>query len=294
MGKKLFSILAAVLLVSCCASAQLLYRVSGNGLKSPSYIFGTHHLAPLSVVDSIPALRTAMEETSAVAGEIDMTAINQMEMAMKLQKYMAAPADSSLSAVLGREAFDKAAAKFNTLTGADLRMLDKMRPIVASTLISMTMMMKEMPGFNATEQLDAWFQQEAKNSGKGVVALETPEMQAEILYTSTPIAVQAKNLLEALDDPEKQLKQVEDVNRYYRTGELDKLLEMTLQEETDAESKAFMDALLTRRNERWAKQLPEMMAKEPMLVAVGALHLPGAHGVLQLLRDAGYTVTPVN
>ena len=49
--------------VALSANAQLLWKVSGNGLSSPSYIMGTHHLAPLSVKDGIAGLQKAMDET---------------------------------------------------------------------------------------------------------------------------------------------------------------------------------------------------------------------------------------
>ena len=59
--------------VALSANAQLLWKVSGNGLSSPSYIMGTHHLAPLSVKDGITGLQKAMDETQQVYGELKMS-----------------------------------------------------------------------------------------------------------------------------------------------------------------------------------------------------------------------------
>lgn len=56
--------------VALSANAQLLWKVSGNGLSSPSYIMGTHHLAPLSIKDGITGLQKAMDETQQVYGEL--------------------------------------------------------------------------------------------------------------------------------------------------------------------------------------------------------------------------------
>ena len=61
--------------VALSANAQLLWKVSGNGLSSPSYIMGTHHLAPLSVKDGITGLQKAMDETQQVYGELKMSDI---------------------------------------------------------------------------------------------------------------------------------------------------------------------------------------------------------------------------
>ena len=55
------------------ANAQLLWKISGNGLEKPSYILGTHHLAPLSIKDSIAGLPEAVDGTSQVYGEVVMS-----------------------------------------------------------------------------------------------------------------------------------------------------------------------------------------------------------------------------
>ena len=69
------SFIGAVLFicVAFSANAQLLWKVSGNGLNQPSYIIGTHHLAPFSIMDSIAGLKKAMNEPQQVYGEMKMS-----------------------------------------------------------------------------------------------------------------------------------------------------------------------------------------------------------------------------
>ena len=74
--------------VALSANAQLLWKVSGNGLSSPSYIMGTHHLAPLSVKDGITGLQKAMDETQQVYGELKMSDIQSPATIQKMQKMM--------------------------------------------------------------------------------------------------------------------------------------------------------------------------------------------------------------
>ena len=74
--------------VALSANAQLLWKVSGNGLSSPSYIMGTHHLAPLSVKDGIAGLQKAMDETQQVYGELKMSDIQSPATIQKMQKMM--------------------------------------------------------------------------------------------------------------------------------------------------------------------------------------------------------------
>ena len=85
MKRRITALLSLAVLFCISTSAQIFYKVEGNGLKNPSYIFGTHHLAPLSVIDEVPGCRDAYKSASQVVGEIDMT-VNQMELASKIQR----------------------------------------------------------------------------------------------------------------------------------------------------------------------------------------------------------------
>ncbi len=117
MKRRITALLSLAVLFCISTSAQIFYKVEGNGLKNPSYIFGTHHLAPLSVIDEVPGCRDAYKSASQVVGEIDMT-VNQMELASKIQRYMIAPADSTLSRVISREDFGRISEEFRMGTHA--------------------------------------------------------------------------------------------------------------------------------------------------------------------------------
>ncbi len=64
--KKIISLLALYLLVVAGVQAQLLWKISGNGLAKPSYVIGTYHLAPVSFADSIPGLKEALNASEQV------------------------------------------------------------------------------------------------------------------------------------------------------------------------------------------------------------------------------------
>ena len=84
------SFIGAVLFicVAFSANAQLLWKVSGNGLNQPSYIIGTHHLAPFSIMDSIAGLQKAMKETQQVYGELKMSEMQSPVTMQKMQQAM--------------------------------------------------------------------------------------------------------------------------------------------------------------------------------------------------------------
>ncbi len=272
------------------ARAQVFYKIEGNGLEKPSYILGTHHLAPLSSLDSIASLQEAFSQTEQVVGEIDMT-IDQMTLGLKMQGYMVAPSDSTLSTILDPETYSRISEEFRQwapMEGMELPMLDTFKPQVITTMVAVGMVQREMPGYNPLEQLDSYFQLQGREAGHKIVPLETPEQQAELLYSSTPITEQAKALVEMLDDPKKQMDNVRLLNEAYLAHDINTLLEITRDEDASPE---FMERLLNERNANWLKILPEIMAESPAFIVVGALHLPGEHGVLEGLRQAGYTVT---
>ena len=85
--KKLLGILVFIS-IALSANAQLLWKVSGNGLNQPSYIIGTHHLAPFSIMDSIAGLQKAMKETQQVYGELKMSEMQSPVTMQKMQQVM--------------------------------------------------------------------------------------------------------------------------------------------------------------------------------------------------------------
>ena len=67
---KRLSLILAIALVALASQAQLLWKVSGNGLGRPSYIFGTHHMAPSTMIDQVKGMDEAIQGCDIVVGEI--------------------------------------------------------------------------------------------------------------------------------------------------------------------------------------------------------------------------------
>ena len=272
-------------------SAQIFYRIEGNGLTSPSYIFGTHHLAPIAVADSIPEVAEAINNASKIVGELDMT--SPMEMGAKMQPFMLAPADSTISKLTDAETYSRMSvqfAKYTPVPGATLQMFDAFKPMAVTTMVSANICAKEMPDYDATQQLDSYFQTVGKEKGISIVGLETPEFQANLLF-GIPITNQLEALTELLDDPAKTVSDARKLNIAYLNHDLNSLQKISEEEEGD--NAAFMTSLIDKRNEAWLKKLPELIKDGSAFIAVGALHLPGDKGVLKGLENLGYIITPI-
>lgn len=279
--------------VACSAGcSQVLYMISGNGLEQPGYIFGTHHLAPKSLLDSIPDLKNIMDKTETLIGELDLSG-SQMDMVSAMQTYMTAPADSTLSRLYSPKEMYELNEKFTAISpmpGINLYALDNLRPMAVNNLISVALFQRTMPDYDPSFQIDRYLQEIAVSMGHTVMPLETPEEQARLLFTFQPLTVQAEALAEVLDNPEEVKHYTELLNQAYLQRDLSKLSEISKHESSDRE---FVTALIDNRNRRWTDIIKTTIRITPSLIVCGALHLPGENGLLNLLSQAGYTLTPL-
>lgn len=118
MKKIIFSLAAITIALS--SQAQLLWKVSGGDTKGDSYLFGTHHIAPVSMIESTAGLTDAINSVATVYGEIDMSVMASPETQQIAMKYSMAPADSTLSKVLTAEQLDSVNTVLAKYTGGML------------------------------------------------------------------------------------------------------------------------------------------------------------------------------
>lgn len=168
------------------ANAQLLWKISGNGLNKPSYVMGTHHLASLSIKDSIQGLQAALDETQQVYGELKMSEMqNPTAAAALMQKYMTTETDTTFKSLFTDEEYEKInqCAKENLMF--DIGMLPKLKPVFLTNNLIVVLYMKHIGGFNPQEQLDTYFQTQATEKGKKAEGLETMDFQLDLLYNGS-------------------------------------------------------------------------------------------------------------
>lgn len=282
------------------AQAQILYRISGNGLESPSYIVGTYHLAPSSFVDSIPGMRQAIEQTNQVCGELDMMDAFKPENTARLLKAQMLPEGVTLQSLLTAEQFERLNALLLDVMGSNLNdeafnaQMGKMSPSAISTSITLASYMKEVESFNPMELIDNYFQMNALQSGKAVKGFETVDFQMGILF-DVPLPKQVEDLMCLVDHFEESKEMVILITTAYFSQNL-QLIEDVLEQETEIGCSASPDdseKLIYNRNRNWVEMMPSMMAEQSTLFVVGAAHLCGEQGVLKLLEKTGYTIEGV-
>lgn len=282
------------------AQAQILYRISGKGLESPSFIVGTYHLAPASFADSIPGMRQAIEQTNQVCGELDMMDAFKPENASRLMQSQMLPEGVTLSSLLTTDQLTRLNALLLEVLGSNLEdeafaaQMDKMKPVALSTSLSLAVYMKKSKSFNPMELLDNYFQMLALQNGKSVKGFETVDFQIGVLYDKE-LQKQVDDLMCMVDHFDETTSIVDRITEAYFTQNLQQL-EAILEVEMEGECAATPEeeaALLDNRNRNWVDMMPDMMTQQPTLFVVGAGHLCGEQGVLKLLENLGYTVEGV-
>lgn len=280
------------------APAQLLYRISGNGLPSPSYIIGTYHLADVGFVDSIPGIRQAMNDCQQVYGELVMDEMMSPDSMAMMQQAMMLPEGMTLEKLLTSEEMTRLNAYMKSLMGMDMtnpmiaQEMGKWTPSALSTTLSSLSYMKKTSGFDPQNQFDNYFQKEAVKQGKGVGGLETTVFQLNMLFKSQTLERQKELLMCQVDNVAFMDEMTDGVIKAFYAQDLNAIkeaMDAKLYNSCDSRPEEE-DALIYNRNADWVKKMPALMAKKPTLFAVGAAHLPGEKGVLNLLRQAGYKV----
>ena len=261
----------------------LLWRISGNGLTRPSYLFGTMHMICADDIELSDSLKKAIQNADEVYLELKMDNLIEMMGAMS---HMSMRNDTTLSDLLTPVEYQKIKTYFKNHSGIlPFSMIETYKPLLAAATI-----MEQSAQCEHAVAMEELIMQEAKHDGKEIGGLETMDYQLSI-FDSIPYTIQAKQLLEMVENTSsKDDDEMKELTDAYRNQELNK---MELLTKDDMGLKEYTALLLYNRNANWARKLNNLLAKSSLVIAVGAGHLPGEKGVINLLRKAGYKVEPV-
>lgn len=300
--KRIVMTMAACVVAAVSINAQLLYKISGNGLEKPSYIIGTHHLANVGFVEKINGVKEALTETEQVYGELKWDAMANPDSLKAMQERMMLPEGQTLKTILTPEQYKRLDAFMTAKMGAGMSnpmveaQMGKLTPMALVTQFQMLLfLMNHMGEFDPSSTFDQYFQAQAQKNNLPCGGLETMSFQAQLLYGSTPMERQVEQLMCLIDNEQFNVQMLEEMTKAFYAQDLDALKKaMDVKLGTSCDSKPEEEAaLIDNRNADWLTKMPAIMKQAPTFFAVGAGHLPGEKGVLQLLRNAGYTVEGV-
>lgn len=261
----------------------LLWKVSGNGLQKPSFLFGTFHLMCKDDIHFSDQMKKAIKSSDQIYMEMDMDDPSVMLSGML---YMNMKGGKKLEDLYTKEEFDRLQSYFKDSLKMPLMMFQKAKPYFLMALFYPKMMNCKTPTGVEQEIIAI-----AKEDKKEIGGLETMQFQASV-FDSIPYDVQAKELIKNIDSFAVNKKEFEKMLRIYKTQQLDSM--QSSMDFSEMGGEKFEDILLTNRNKNWVTQLKDtIMPKESVFVAVGAGHLAGKNGLISLLRNAGYKVEPL-
>jgi len=275
------------------AKAQLLWKVSKPDVEKASYLIGTHHLAPINILDSIQGWNDALNNCDIVFGEVDKDSLTSPASQQMMLSAAIAPADSSIYQLYTPLQIDSINTFLIDVSNGimSVNTFANFKPAFINTQVSLLLAMKAMPQYNPQQQLDIHIQQQAINHGKTVAAFETAKQQIDLLF-NYPIEQQAQELLSTMRNEAHLVDFSKQLASAYLTQNLDSVHRLSLHPTlgTDPESQA---RLIDNRNKTWVNTLLNILPQKSVIVCVGALHLPGNNGLIKLLRNQGYIVTPI-
>lgn len=291
MKKTILTFVFLFAAVLCC-NAQIFWKITGNGLSRPSYLLGTHHVAPVEVLDSLEGFSDILAGVDKVYGEMvmseAMSPAGQQVMAMAAM----APSDSTLSMVLAPAQMDSLTAVLRHYMGPQVsaEAFEPLKPSMVSTVLAMAQSQVAFPGFDSSRQLDGVVQERAAALGKEIGGFENINEQCAVLFGGS-ISSQVEDLLEVVRHDDQAVDMAKKLAQAYMSGDLNAIL--SILENPEFTTPEATDRLINKRNLNWMRVLSALLPTASVLIAVGAGHLPGEKGLISLLRKDGYTVEKI-
>lgn len=289
-SKRFYCFGVCLLFFVCTASAQynaLFWKISGNGLHKPSYIYGTMHVSDDRVFQFSKGVMPAFARSKAFAMELDpdqifspsLVASMMMDTAHSIRKSLPDSDYVFLDSIMTKA------------TGVSFSLLDRLSPVLISAMLEQSEV--NASATNSAKQqhdfLDMYFWGLAKKGKKKVIGIESVAEQISALQ-SLSYPEQITMLQEELHKMKETVFGEQNILELYVKGELDSL--QTKGNDTNMPA-LFYKAIVTDRNERMAERIDKFIRNNPSFIAVGALHLASPKGIIGLLIKKGYKLEPV-
>jgi len=290
--KKLFACsflagLSILLLTACHAEhnaaddRSLLWQISGKGLAKPSFLFGTMHIICKQDYLWTEAMKKALNASEKVCFEMDM---DDPEMFQQAALGMEDTSSKALKDYFTVAQYEQLKQFMQDSLGVDISQMPDMKPMMLEMMLTAKMVPCAIP-----ESYEGNIMTIASGEKKEIVGLETLEEQMNLL-NNVPDDSAAQSLLSLADSFSKSKAQYTQMVASYKNQDLPQLYAQVKKSKDEG---LDMDAFLDERNKKWIPKIEEKAQKNAVFFAVGAAHLYGPGGLINLLRKAGYTVVPI-
>ncbi len=281
-----YVLLLFTLFISLFSNAQeleksLLWKISGNGSKKPSYLFGTIHLTCDSSLDANTL--NALEATEQLYLELDM---DDKSIQMQMMKLMMMKDGAKLSTLLSPEDFKILDEFMKKNLNMSVKMFDSFKPFMISSMLFPKMLDCK------SQSVESELMKITKEQNEEIFGLEKAEDQMKV-FDEISYQDQAEELLKTVkDNLEKDKKEFQEMITIYQNKDIEGMLKMMSDSDNKITSEN-QDILLNDRNKKWIPIMIKIIKDKPTFFGVGAGHLAGEEGVIKLLRKKGYKVEAV-
>ncbi|MFD2600567.1 TraB/GumN family protein [Flavobacterium suzhouense] len=259
---------------------SLLWKISGNGLSQPSYLFGTVHITCDATLS--PKVNAALDATRQLYLELDMDDPNMMK---EMMGGMTMKDGVTMTSLLSTEDYKLVEDFIKSKTGMPLKMLDSYKPFLVSAMLMPAMLDCKAQSIEQS-LIDA-----SKKQNEEIFGLETVQEQLHV-FDAIPYKEQMEDLLaSAKDDMANDRAEYNKMMELYNAQKLNEL--MAFMKSSKNKTASHDDVLLINRNKNWIPRIEKIAKEKPTLFGVGAGHLGGENGVIMLLRKKGYKVEAV-
>lgn len=262
---------------------SLLWKIEGNGLEEPSYLFGTMHLIeeeywvfPETLEERVKSCKRLVMEVDDISNAAGALELMKAEEGRTLKDMFSPEQYDSLMNIgaeamgMEREMFEKVFGgmkPFGIISAMSKASFKGATKSYEMTLISLANLNKiEKGGLETIEQQLGFFDQ-----------IPDEKMKTIILETMKTVGDDNTEMVEMM--------------KIYKEQDLEKLGKFMI--EQSPEMMENEDILLTGRNKAWIPKIEEFVKDGKTFIAVGAAHLVGDEGVINLLKEKGYTLTPI-
>jgi uncharacterized protein YbaP (TraB family) len=281
--KKILAV--AIMLFGLGASAQnanaLLWKISGSGLKAPSYLYGTIHITcdatlPKNTLD-------ALDKTAQLYLELDM---DDPAMQAALMGGMMMNDGKTMSSMTSPEDFKILDAFMQEKIGVSAIMVNTMKPFMISSMFLPSVIDCPM------QSVETELMKITKDQHEETYGLETVAEQLAV-FDAIPYQIQMDELVKSVKDKfVGDKKELDEMYALYKSMDIDAMQDMTATSENKITAD-YQDQLLNDRNKKWTPKIEAIAKEKPTFFAVGAGHLGGKKGLIALLKAKGYKVEAV-
>jgi uncharacterized protein YbaP (TraB family) len=263
---------------------SLLWRISGKNIKHTSYLYGTMHSSDARVFHFSDSVYPAFEMCDGFAMEV---LIDDETQATMLQNIFMKN-DTSLKNLLSPLEYDSLQNFSYKNTGLNIDFFERMKPLYVAMMLEV-MSNSDSVTDNADNFLDQFLQMQAAQMQKQIFGLETVQEQMRI-FDIMSYQDQASLLMLSIRGYSNDTSDFEQMINFYLNNDLYNMMKF---ENDFSLPETLYNALITDRNLIMADRIDTMIHRRSMFIAVGAGHLGSQGGLVELLRNKGYTVLPV-